>query len=172
MGLCVSSQIISSQNGRFLNFPYTVMVIQSNGKLQQFKQPIRAGKLLSQNPSCFICCSETMNVDSFPVQMAEDDELQAGQLYFLMPISKSQTLITLQDLCTLAIKASAAINSDGSERRRAVVASVPFVDEKCAVKFWGRAERASRIPHRDSSRCRGGAIGVNSAFANHVASTN
>lgn len=150
------------------------MVIQSNGKLQEFKQPIRAGNLLSQNPSCFVCCSETMNVDSFPVQMAEDDELQVGQLYFLMPISKSHSLITLQDLCTLAIKASAAINNNGSERRRAaaaaVVASVPFVDDKCAMKFWIRAESPCRIPNRDRSRCRGGAVGVSSAFADHVAS--
>lgn len=167
MGLCASSQIMSRQDGRFLNFPCTVMVIQSNGKLQEFKQPIRAGKLLSQNQNYFVCCSETMNVDSFPVQMAEDDELQVGQLYFLMPVSKSQTLITLQDLCTLAIKASAGINSGSERRRAAVVASAPLVDEKYAVRFGGRTEGSCRIPNR--SGCKGGAIGVGRS-ADHVAS--
>ncbi|KAI5661008.1 hypothetical protein M9H77_20331 [Catharanthus roseus] len=139
MGLCASSQIISRQNGRFFNFPYTIMIIQLNGNLQELKKPvIKAREILTQNPNCFICCSETMNVGSIPIPIAEDDELQAGQLYFLMPISKSQFPLTLQDLCTMAIKASKALNL--SEDRSSPI----FIDEKCSAVggLWSMAAAA------------------------------
>ncbi|KAJ0077633.1 hypothetical protein Patl1_36309 [Pistacia atlantica] len=38
-----------------------------------------------------------------------EEQLQPGQIYFLLPLSKSQEPLTLQDLCSLAIKASSAL---------------------------------------------------------------
>ncbi|KAF2294429.1 hypothetical protein GH714_011314 [Hevea brasiliensis] len=54
-------------------------------------------------------CSESMYVNCRPPQAADDEELQLGQIYFLMPLSKSHAPLSLQELCALAIKASSAL---------------------------------------------------------------
>ncbi|XP_059310807.1 uncharacterized protein LOC132062205 [Lycium ferocissimum] len=112
MGICTSSPFMTKQNGTIMNLPVTkvAMVIQMNGKLQEFQQPITAGEILIQNPDFFICSSEAMNVNSLVPQLAKDEILQLGQLYFLLPVSKLNTPLSLQDMCALAVKASTALN--------------------------------------------------------------
>ncbi|KAM3377063.1 hypothetical protein P3S68_009476 [Capsicum galapagoense] len=113
MGICTSSSLMTKQSGRSimnLLVNKVAMVIQINGKLQEFRQPITAGEILVQNPNFFLCSSEAMNVNSLVPQLAKDEMLQLGQLYFLMPISKLQTPLSLQDMCVLAVKASTALN--------------------------------------------------------------
>ncbi|KAL3515216.1 hypothetical protein ACH5RR_022118 [Cinchona calisaya] len=85
-------------------------VVYWNGKLQELWQPIKAEEILTQDPNFFLCSSETMNLNSVPCQMAKDEELQLGQLYFLIPVSKLHLPFSLQDLCKLAISASKALN--------------------------------------------------------------
>ncbi|XP_055814767.1 uncharacterized protein LOC129884495 [Solanum dulcamara] len=126
MGSCTSSPLMTKQSGSVMNLPVTkvAMVIQMNGKLQEFRQPITAGEILVQNPDFFLCSSEAMNVNSLVPQLAKDEILQLGQLYFLLPVSKLQTPFSLQDICVLAVKASTALNDyfnlstivDGSSR--------------------------------------------------------
>uniref|UniRef100_M1CCW7 Uncharacterized protein n=1 Tax=Solanum tuberosum TaxID=4113 RepID=M1CCW7_SOLTU len=112
MGICTSSPLMTKQNGSIMNLPVTkvAMVIQMNGKLQEFRQPITAGEILIQNPDNFLCSSEAMNVNSLVPQLAKDEILQLGQLYFFLPVSKLQTPLSLQDMCVLAVKASTALN--------------------------------------------------------------
>ncbi|GFS41190.1 hypothetical protein Acr_00g0072920 [Actinidia rufa] len=52
-----------------------------------------------------------MFLGSHAPHVTDGEELHLGQIYFVMPISKSETPLSLQDLCALAIKASAALNS-------------------------------------------------------------
>ncbi|CAN4107603.1 unnamed protein product [Withania somnifera] len=112
MGICTSSTLMAKQSGSIMNLPVTkvAMVIQMNGKLQEFRQPITAGEILVQNPGFFLCSSEAMNINSLVPQLAKDEMLQLGHLYFLMPVSKLQTPLSLQDMCLLAVKASSALN--------------------------------------------------------------
>lgn len=108
MGICSSSHLMS-KNGRCLSWPSTAKIIHLDGKLQEFLHPIQAGLILSQNPNCFLCSSESMFINSHAPQVPDKEELQLGQIYFLMPLSKSRSPLSLQDLCILAVKASAAI---------------------------------------------------------------
>ncbi|CAK9168152.1 unnamed protein product [Ilex paraguariensis] len=107
MGICTSSHI--ERGGGGMNWPSTAKVIQKDGRLQEFRQPIKAGHILFHNPNCFLCSLEIMYVSSRAPHVPDDEELQLGQIYFLMPTSKSHTPLSLQDLCTLAIKASTAL---------------------------------------------------------------
>ncbi|PIA52452.1 hypothetical protein AQUCO_01000375v1 [Aquilegia coerulea] len=119
MGTCVSSQ--ANGNGIGGIKPSTIKIIHVDGRLQEFKQAIVARHILSQNPNRFLCSLESMNVDSYVQQVPETEELQLGQIYFLLPLSQSHTYLSLPDLCTLAIRASTALRKhDGS----------PIFDEK------------------------------------------
>nr|ACU16055.1 unknown [Glycine max] len=87
----------------------TVNIVHLDGKLQQLKESIKAWKVLSENPNCYICCSESMYVGSPMPPLAPSEELQLGLIYFLAPIPKSRIPLSLQDLGALAIKANAAL---------------------------------------------------------------
>ncbi|KAH7575137.1 hypothetical protein ACOSP7_005455 [Xanthoceras sorbifolium] len=116
MGNCASPQYTKNKNGansKKMMIKYwqsTAKIIHMDGRLQELRQPMKAGHVLSQNPKSFLCSSESMYVDFVLPHVPEDEELQLGQIYFLMPLSKSHFPLTLQELCSLAIKASAALS--------------------------------------------------------------
>ena len=109
MGICASSQY-TTKGGNLSWPPPTSKIIYPDGRLQEFRQPIKARLILSQNPNCFLCNSELMYVNSRLPHVPEDEELQLDQIYFLMPLSKSQATLSLQELCSLAIKASTVLS--------------------------------------------------------------
>ncbi|KAF9609411.1 hypothetical protein IFM89_015752 [Coptis chinensis] len=108
MGVCASSQ--ASKEGGGISRPSTVKIIHADGRVQEFKQSIRAINILSQNPNSFLCSLESINLDSQMPRLAETEELQPDQIYFLLPLSQSHTHLSISDLCTLAIKASKALS--------------------------------------------------------------
>ncbi|XP_031132036.1 uncharacterized protein LOC116033435 [Ipomoea triloba] len=115
MGICASAHVATESRRRrggrlIMSTPAAAMVVNMNGALQEFRRPVKAADVLSDNPNCFLSNSEAMNVDSAMPQVAGDQDLQLGQLYFLLPVSMSHAPLSLQDMCALAIKASAALN--------------------------------------------------------------
>ncbi|KAL3722244.1 uncharacterized protein LOC104420474 [Eucalyptus grandis] len=93
----------------------TVKIVRADGKVRQYKEPLQARLITSQNPSFFLCSSESLSLDSCPPQVAEEEELQAGQIYFLLPLALAHKPLRLPDLCDLAIKASSVVGNDGVE---------------------------------------------------------
>lgn len=119
MGTCLSSQSTnqSHQTRECLtgSSVATVKIVQADGEVQEYKEPPRAGLITSQNPSFFLCSSETLSLDSCPPQVGEEEELQVGQIYFLLPLAHAHKPLKLPDLCDLAIKASSVLGNDGVE---------------------------------------------------------
>ena len=107
MGNGASSQC--RNKAEMLNRRPTVNVINVEGKLQRYKVGIKARDVLSQNPNCFMCSSESMYVGSLLPHVALREELKLGHLYFLIPLSKSHIPLSLEDLGQLAIKANIAL---------------------------------------------------------------
>ncbi|GLT75232.1 hypothetical protein SLA2020_469710 [Shorea laevis] len=93
----------------------TAKVVHMDGRIQEFKPPIQAKHVTSQNPGdYFLCSSESMSIIGTSVPAVPDDEeLQPDQIYFLLPLSHSNKALSLPDLCTLAVKASSGL-SQGS----------------------------------------------------------
>ncbi|KAK1560998.1 hypothetical protein Q3G72_033288 [Acer saccharum] len=112
MGNCASSDQYTRRGGGLngSSSSSTAKIIHHlDGKLQEFKLPTKAGQVLSKNPNCFLCCSDTMQIDSPLHHTKEDEQLQIGQIYFLMPLRKSQAPLSLPQLCALAIQASSVL---------------------------------------------------------------
>ncbi|KAF3438854.1 hypothetical protein FNV43_RR17129 [Rhamnella rubrinervis] len=86
------------------------LVIDVDGKVQELKQPIQAKQVISQHPNCFLCSSESMSVGTLVPFVPDEEYLQPGQIYFLLPRSQAQQPLSLPDLCLLAIKASSALD--------------------------------------------------------------
>lgn len=109
MGNCASPQYKEKVAGGGLNWTSPAKIVHIDGRLQEFREPIKASNVLSLNPNSFLCSSESMYIDRRLPQVPDDEELQVGQLYFLMPLSKSKTPLSLQELCALASKANASL---------------------------------------------------------------
>ncbi|XP_028776618.1 uncharacterized protein LOC114733335 [Neltuma alba] len=107
MGSSASSQC-KNKYGNF-SWKFKVSIVHFDGKLQQWKQPLKAGYVLSQNPNSFICSSNSMYIGSLLPHVAPSEELQVGEIYFLIPLFKSDIPLSLQELGALAVKAHAAL---------------------------------------------------------------
>lgn len=90
------------------------IVIHVDGRMQELKLPTQAKHITSQNPNHFLCNSETMSVGTCVPNVPEEEELQPGQIYFLLPLCEAQKPLSLPDLCALAIKAASALGKDGA----------------------------------------------------------
>lgn len=136
MGICASSQY-TSQGGIVLKWPSTAKIIHLDGTLQELKHPIKAEQILSQNLGCFLCSSESMYINSHIPFIPQNEELKLGQIYFLMPLSKSHQTLSLQDLCTLAIKAHAALTHSDPSTTRTSKLSNNFCTTPPGVNIFG-----------------------------------
>ncbi|XP_076906711.1 uncharacterized protein LOC143562928 [Bidens hawaiensis] len=121
MGLCASIQYSKNKPTLLINNgpSTTTKVINSiDGKLLEFRQPITASHVLSGHLNTFfLCSSENMFVNWHVPHVAADEELQPGQIYFIMPVSKLQRPLSLQELCLLAVKASSALETSSEMKR-------------------------------------------------------
>ena len=68
--------------GSSLTWSSTAKIIHLSGNLQQFKQPIKTGHIISQNPDYFLCSSDSMLIDAHVPQVLED-EMTVSQLLCL-----------------------------------------------------------------------------------------
>ncbi|ESQ27458.1 hypothetical protein EUTSA_v10019130mg [Eutrema salsugineum] len=125
MGLCVSvgrSECDSSP---------TAKIVTVNGDLREYNVPVLAYQVLeaesmasssssssSRPSSYFLCNSDSLYYDDFIPAIESEEILQAGQIYFVLPISKRQYRLTASDMAALAVKASVAIEKAAGKKNR------------------------------------------------------
>ncbi|XP_008457799.2 uncharacterized protein LOC103497401 [Cucumis melo] len=127
MGVCASTQTPITRNPKcgikfskqqqqqqqqhqLLNLD-SIKVIHMDGFIEEFSDPIKASKITSRNPNFFLCNSEQMLIGSCVPSLSSDENLQIGQIYFLLPLSLAHSPLSLPDLCNFAIKASSALRN-------------------------------------------------------------
>ncbi|KAM7479254.1 hypothetical protein LguiA_027473 [Lonicera macranthoides] len=120
-----------------MNCDHLAKVIHLDGRLQEFSHPMTARHVIDQNPNCFLCSSEAMDINSRAPHVPMDEDLQLGQIYFLMPLSKSHKQLSLQDLGALAIKASTTLNGNIAqmERTSTEITESPFSNDNIIVHW-------------------------------------
>ncbi|CAH1420843.1 uncharacterized protein LOC111892470 [Lactuca sativa] len=128
MGICSSYESTSVA---------TAKLISHDGRLQEFSYPVKVSYVLQKNPSTFICNSDEMEFDDVVSAISDDDELQLGQLYFALPLSRLRHPLQPEEMAALAVKASSAL---GGCRRKNV--SFTTSGEKCHTKSSGRVADA------------------------------
>jgi hypothetical protein len=63
MGNCASPQYKEKVAGGGLNRTSPAKIVHIDGRLQEFREPIKASNVLSLNPNSFLCSSESMYID-------------------------------------------------------------------------------------------------------------
>ncbi|KAL6012440.1 hypothetical protein ACLOJK_002929 [Asimina triloba] len=142
MGSCHSCESASAM---------TAKLILQDGNLQEFSYPIKASYVLQTHPTCFICNSDDMDFDGFLSAVNADDDLQPGQLYFALPLSRLRRPLQPDEMAALAVKASAALRKVGGGlaedcgcRRRGAVAPYGDRREEVGSSQQRREEKKNR----------------------------
>lgn len=86
-------------------------VISSTGEMRQFSIPAKVSQVLFSAPSFFICNSDRLYFDDYITPLDPEDELEAGQIYFLLPTNKLHYRLSASDMAALAVKASLALQT-------------------------------------------------------------
>ncbi|KAL2252316.1 UNVERIFIED_CONTAM: hypothetical protein Sindi_0026300 [Sesamum indicum] len=140
----------------------TAKLISADGRLQEFPYPVKVSYVLQKNPACFICNSDEMEFDDVLSAVNDDEELQPGQLYFALPLTRLKRRLQAEEMAALAVKASSALSKSSGNcsakcacRRNIVV----FSGDKGMKPPRKVAESGSR-----RRRC-GGGVGGRGKFA-------
>ncbi|KAM0929695.1 hypothetical protein ACQ4PT_001697 [Festuca glaucescens] len=97
-------------------------VVLADGELQRFPGGTRASHALKAadaaaaaggaGGACFLCSADGLELGGAVAAVAPDEELQPGQLYFVLPASMRRRLLRAEEMAALAIRASAALAGD------------------------------------------------------------
>ncbi|KAF9602867.1 hypothetical protein IFM89_031813 [Coptis chinensis] len=111
----------------------TAKVITLNGSLLEYSVSVTVSQVLKSETtqSCFLCNSDRLYYNEFIQALNPSEELQMGQIYFILSTTRLQYRLTAQDMAALAVKASSAIakSSKKGSRRRTKTRISPVVME-------------------------------------------
>lgn len=121
MGGCLSSQFSADRSQHHRNPSANVVTL--NGELRRYSLPATVSQVLqSHSPSrdsFFLCNSDRLYFNDYIPSLDLHEELEPAQIYFLLPSTRLQRLLTASDMAALAVKASLALEQiNGSDRRR------------------------------------------------------
>ncbi|GLJ44731.1 hypothetical protein SUGI_0940570 [Cryptomeria japonica] len=112
MGSCMSSGC-TRDHEKPLN-SLTSKLILMDGSIKEFSGPVKCHEMASKYSGHFICGSGGLYTGQHISEVLhEDDELQLGELYFLLPNRKLEFVLTDSDMAAMLLKANGA-----SEQRR------------------------------------------------------
>ncbi|XP_018843086.1 uncharacterized protein LOC109007735 [Juglans regia] len=158
MGVCFSS--VWGRESR-PSHP-TAKIISVNGVLREYPVPVTVSQVLetekssssssSSSSSCFVCNSDRLYYDDYIPALDGAEELQANQIYFVLPASKLKQPLTASDMAALAVKASVALQNtsknNGHRRKKARISpvimvkqSVSFESTKINLDYDGTEDR-------------------------------
>lgn len=104
MGLCVSYD--AAADG-----PATARVVLPSGELREYSPPATAALALEEvgEKGWFLCDADRMGFEGSLAAVAAGEELQPGQIYFVLPSEMLRRRLAPEEVASLAVKASAAL---------------------------------------------------------------
>ncbi|KAG7967010.1 hypothetical protein I3843_08G077900 [Carya illinoinensis] len=125
MGGCVSQVMFSGTQSWPSSDHPTAKIVSVNGVLREYpalsyvSQVIQAENSFSSSSSSsssiFICSSDKLGYDDYIPALDAEDQLQADQIYFVLPSSKLRQRLTASDMASLAVKAAVALQKYASK---------------------------------------------------------
>lgn len=94
-------------------------VVSLDGNLQSFTKPVKAADLMIEHYGKFLCDSDDLKVGHRIQGLLPDEDLECGQLYFLLPMDLLYSVLTLEEMNSITHIATKALkhgNSSGFGR--------------------------------------------------------
>ncbi|KAL4585359.1 hypothetical protein LXL04_009978 [Taraxacum kok-saghyz] len=91
--------------------------ISSEASLNSYPTPIFVSEVLHK-PSFFLCSSDELYYDQHINALDSEDQLDAAQIYFVLPNTMLGRRLSASDMAALAVKASLALDSSADSLKR------------------------------------------------------
>lgn len=145
MGCCVSRSTAAAavERRQVVAVDATAaMVMDLDGTMARLEAPVAARVALGGDAySCFVCGADELDYGAPARAMGDDEALQPGQLYFVLPVSALRRPLSGHDMAALAVKASAALSSIGVPTSSATRRK----DDRDGAAASGKRRRTSRV---------------------------
>ncbi|XP_047088584.1 uncharacterized protein LOC124700506 [Lolium rigidum] len=118
---CESTAVAAVMGDAAVGEATAARVVLADGQLQRFPGGTRASHALKAaaaaaaggaGGACFLCSADGLELGGAVAAVAPDEELQPGQLYFVLPAAMRRRLLQAEEMAALAIRASAALAGD------------------------------------------------------------
>ncbi|KAL6843541.1 hypothetical protein ACP4OV_026603 [Aristida adscensionis] len=95
-------------------------VVLADGALRRFPRGTRASQAVKAAAAAaatgagawFLCCADGLELGGAVAAVAAEEELQPGQLYFVLPAAMRRRPLQAEEMAALAVRASAALVGD------------------------------------------------------------
>ncbi|KAK1266473.1 hypothetical protein QJS04_geneDACA014544 [Acorus gramineus] len=114
MGSCFSSTTAVDTD------PPTAKIVSLGGSLKEFSVPVEVSHALKgeeDGETCFLCSSDKLYYEECATEMRPDEFLEVGQIYFVLSDEYRSRVLTSSDMVALAVKASSAMEGDGTNMK-------------------------------------------------------
>ncbi|THG09605.1 uncharacterized protein LOC114281576 [Camellia sinensis] len=81
-------------------------VILPSGEIRQFREPMKAAELMLECPTFFLVNSRSLNIGRRFSPLAADEDLEFGNLYFLFPMKRVNSIVTAPDMAVFFMAAN------------------------------------------------------------------
>ncbi|KAL5218127.1 hypothetical protein ABZP36_018811 [Zizania latifolia] len=116
---CEATAVAAVNGGPAAGEAAAARVVLADGTLRRFPGGTRASQAvkaagvgLGSSSSCFLCSADGLELAGAVAAVAADEELQPGQLYFVLPVSMQRRPLQAEEMAALAVRASAALVGD------------------------------------------------------------
>uniref|UniRef100_A0ACD5XTL4 Uncharacterized protein n=1 Tax=Avena sativa TaxID=4498 RepID=A0ACD5XTL4_AVESA len=182
MGSCTSrSPMPAPASGSSGGRVATAKVVALDGSMAQYPAAVTARDALGDDgASVFLCSSDELRFDAPPRALADEEALQPGWLYFVLPVSTLRLALSRHEMTALAVRASSALAvasgvaspprhktgtrrmsgaNNGKQRKTARVAPLAVAADEDAELAYGSDEKVGKLARKGagSYRSRGGA---------------
>lgn len=96
-----------------------VRLVHLSGYVEDFEQPISVNQVIGNSPKHFVCTSIQL-LSSCSKPLNEDTQLQAGNVYFMLPYSILQGDASPVDLASLAKRLTAIAKTRCSDNKKSL----------------------------------------------------
>ncbi|PKA47355.1 hypothetical protein AXF42_Ash017300 [Apostasia shenzhenica] len=119
---CSSSVATGAGAGGDFYQPLTAKVIDVDGSLKEYPSTARAAGVLGlRHPSFVLCNADGFFFDRFIRATGSNQLLEPGMLYFVLPAARLEYPLAAEDMVTLAVKASSAIDAAARGSRKVMM---------------------------------------------------
>ncbi|KAF8369864.1 hypothetical protein HHK36_032111 [Tetracentron sinense] len=93
----------------------TIKIIKSDGLVKIYRRPINVSELMLEYPKHLVCHSDSFFIGQKIPALSEDDQLQLGHKYFLLPKHFFQTVLSFATIASFASSQSQSQSQSRSQ---------------------------------------------------------
>jgi len=109
----------------------TIQLVRSDGSITIVPKSVKAGQIMQEFPQHLLCCSDSLYIGQKTPSLSPDDQLKAGNHYFLLPDHFFQSPVSLVTLASLLSPPPTKVSLAPTSRASSAIRSIGYASSLC-----------------------------------------